>query len=160
MITSSASNWLCQGLDMVVDACDIPLRIVIAPANRHHSPLLSDTLDTMQQFGELPEIATSVHLDRTYDSVTTREKLATFGLRAEISQKGKPAPVRSTKRGGWSNAPALGKTPTRSEGAGHRLLGDLLGGDHHRKAANTKGLDSLSLGEPTFTQTITCWRKL
>jgi hypothetical protein len=48
----------------------------------------------------------------------------------------------------------------RAEGADHRLLSDLFGGDHHRKAANTKSLDSLPLGESTFTQAIAYWRKL
>jgi transposase len=82
---------------MAVDACGIPLGIVIAPANRHDSPLLADTLDTIQRLGELPDRA-SVHLDRAYDSDATREKLAARGLRPEISQKGKPAPVTATKR--------------------------------------------------------------
>ena len=41
---------------MIVDACGIPLGIVIAPANRHDSPLLADTLNTLQPLGELPEI--------------------------------------------------------------------------------------------------------
>ena len=94
---------------MVVDACGIPLEIVIAPANRHDSPLLADTLDTIRRLGELPDLA-SVHLDRAYDSHATREKLAARGLRAEIPQKGKPAPVRATKRwvvertSSWHNA--------------------------------------------------------
>jgi transposase len=94
---------------MAVDACGIPLGIVIAPANRHESPLLADTLDTIQRLGELPDSA-SVHLDRAYDSHATREKLAARGLRAEIPQKGKPAPVRATKRwvvertSSWHNA--------------------------------------------------------
>ena len=87
---------------MVVDACGIPLGIVIAPANRHDSPLLDDTLNTIQRLGELP--------DRAYDSHATREKLATRRLRAEISEKGKPAPVTATKRwvvertSSWHNA--------------------------------------------------------
>ena len=36
---------------MVVDACGIPLGIVIAPANRHDAPLLDDTLDSLQPLG-------------------------------------------------------------------------------------------------------------
>ena len=52
---------------MAVDACGIPLAIVIAPANRHDSPLLADTLDTIQRLGELPDRA-SVRLNRAYDS--------------------------------------------------------------------------------------------
>jgi transposase len=75
-----------QGIkrSMVVDACGIPLGIVIAPANRHDSPLLADTLNTLQPLGELPDQA-GVHLDRAYDSEATRQKLAARGLRAEIS---------------------------------------------------------------------------
>jgi len=94
---------------MAVDACGIPLAIVIAPANRHDSPLLADTLSTLQRLGELPDRA-SVHLDRAYDSEATREKLATRGLRPEISEKGKPAPVTATNRwvvertSSWHNA--------------------------------------------------------
>ena len=82
---------------MAVNACSIPLPIVIAPANRHDSPRLADTLDTIQRLGELPDRA-SVHLDHAYDCHATRKKLATRGLRAEISEKGKPAPVTATKR--------------------------------------------------------------
>jgi transposase len=94
---------------MVVDACGIPLGIVIAPANRHNAPLLDDTLNTLQSLGELPD-RTSVHLDRAYDSVATYQKLAARGLRAEISEKGKPAPITAAKRwvveraSSWHNA--------------------------------------------------------
>jgi hypothetical protein len=94
---------------VAVDACGIPLAIVIAPASRHDSPLLADTLNTIHRLGELPDRA-SVHLDRVYDSHATREKLATRGLRAEISEKGKQAPVTTTKRwvvertSSWHNA--------------------------------------------------------
>jgi IS5 family transposase len=94
---------------MVVDACGIPLGIVIASANRHDSPLLAGTPNTLQPLGELLD-RTSVHLDRAYDSDTTRQKLAASGLRAEISEKGKPVPVTATKRwvvertNSWQNA--------------------------------------------------------
>jgi transposase len=94
---------------MVVDAKGIPLGAIAAPANRHDSPLLEETLDTMEIVGELPE-RMSVHLDRGYDSKATREKLGLRGLLAEISQKGKPAPLAATKRwvvertNSWSNA--------------------------------------------------------
>jgi transposase len=94
---------------MGVDACGIPLGIVIAPANRYDSPLLADTPNTLQPLGELPD-RTSVHLDRAYDSETTRQKLVARGLRAEISEKGKPTPVTATKRwvvertSSWQNA--------------------------------------------------------
>lgn len=93
----------------LVDANGIPLGAIAAPANRHDSPLLEQTLDTMEILGELPE-RMSVHLDRGYDSHTTREKLELRGLLAEISQKGNPAPLAATKRwvvertNSWSNA--------------------------------------------------------
>ncbi len=93
----------------LVDAKGIPLGTVAAPANRHDSPLLDETLDTLEVLGELPE-QMSVHLDRGYDSLSTREKLRHRGLLAVISQKGKPAPLAATKRwivertNSWHNA--------------------------------------------------------
>ena len=93
----------------VVDAKGIPLGAVAAPANRHDSLLLEQTLDTLGVLGELPE-QMSVHLDRGYDSRSTREKLENRGLLAVISEKGKPAPLQATKRwvvertNSWHNA--------------------------------------------------------
>jgi transposase len=93
----------------VVDAKGIPLGAVAAPANRHDSPLLEQTLDTLEVLGELPEHI-SVHLDRGYNSLSTREKLKERGLLAVISEKGKPAPLQATKRwvvertNSWQNA--------------------------------------------------------
>ena len=47
-----------------VDANGIPLATLTAPANRHDSPLLPETLHTVAQtLGELAE-GTNVHLDR------------------------------------------------------------------------------------------------
>jgi len=52
----------------------------------------------------------SVHLDRGYDWQTTREKLKARGLTSTISEKGKPTPLRVTKRwvvertNSWNNA--------------------------------------------------------
>jgi hypothetical protein len=46
----------------VVDADGIPLGVISAPANRHDSPLLSETLDTLKALGPLPE-RVSVHLE-------------------------------------------------------------------------------------------------
>ena len=56
----------------------------------------------------MPEHA-SVHLDRAYDSNLSRELLKNRGLVDMISEKGKPAPLRATKRwvegtNSWSNA--------------------------------------------------------
>jgi hypothetical protein len=59
--------------------------------------------------GLLPEGAI-VHLDRGYDSEATRLRLLERGLVAEISGKGKPAPLSATKRwlvertNSWQNA--------------------------------------------------------
>lgn len=93
-----------------VDANGIPLGTVTAPANRHDSPLLPETLDAAAgALGGLPEGA-GIHLDRGYDSGSTRERLRERGLVAEISRKGEPAPLGATKRwvvertGSWHNA--------------------------------------------------------
>ncbi|HEV2108535.1 MAG TPA: IS5 family transposase [Thermomicrobiales bacterium] len=80
-----------------VDAHGIPLGAIAAPANHHDSPLLDPTLDTLAVFGPCSAPMT-VHLDRGYDSGVTRERLDRRGLRAEISPKGKPAPLAATKR--------------------------------------------------------------
>jgi transposase len=93
----------------LVDAKGIPLGSIAAPANRHDSPLLDETLDTLEVLEELPK-QMSVHLDRGYDSRSTREKLGVRGLLAVISEKGKPAPLAATKRwiveytNSWNNA--------------------------------------------------------
>jgi transposase len=93
-----------------VDARGIPLGAVTAPANRHDSPLLPETLDAVAEtLGGLAEGA-SVHLDRGYDSKATRERLQERGLLADISRKGTPAPLTATKRwvvertNSWHNA--------------------------------------------------------
>ena len=93
----------------VVDAEGIPLGIVVAPANRHDSPLLGETLDALEALGELPDRA-NVHLDRAYDSEASRECMKDRGLTAMISEKGKLAPLGTTKRwviertSSWHNA--------------------------------------------------------
>jgi hypothetical protein len=95
---------------VVVDARGIPLGTITAPANRHDSPLLEATLDTLKTLGELPDRARSVHLDRAYDSSTTRGELAARWLVGEISQKGKPAAFKAGLRwvvertNSWHNA--------------------------------------------------------
>ena len=110
----------------VVDAKGIPLGTITAPANRHDSPLLEATLDTLEPLGELPDRA-SVHLDRAYDSATTRRDLAARWLVGEISQKGKPAPLRAGMRwvvertNSWHNAHK--KLVYGEAWAGDRFLG-------------------------------------
>jgi transposase len=93
-----------------VDASGIPLGTVTAPANHHDSPLLGETLDAVaESLRGVPERA-SVHLDRGYDSGITRERLQERGLLAEISKKGKPAPLKAGMRwvvertNSWHNA--------------------------------------------------------
>jgi len=95
---------------MAVDAEGIPLGCVSAPANRHDSPLLVPTMEaTSEALGALPE-GVSVHLDRGYDSLLTRQRLRELRLRLEISGKGKPAPYWATNRwvvertSSWHNA--------------------------------------------------------
>lgn len=74
-----------------VDGQGIPLGAVAAPANRHDSPLLGPTLDSLAELGPLPDSVT-VQLDRGYDSDVTRERLTARGVLAEIAAKGQPAP--------------------------------------------------------------------
>jgi transposase len=93
----------------VVDTRGIPLGCVTAPANRHDSPLLIPTLEAAQALGLVAEGA-SVHLDRSYDSGATRRRLLERGLVAEVSSKGRPAPLNATRRwivertNSWHNA--------------------------------------------------------
>jgi transposase len=96
---------------VAVDADGIPLGTITAPANRHDSPLLSETLDGVAASfaGALPEWA-SVHLDRGYDSDATHKRLEERPLIGLISEREKPAPLGATKRwvvertNSWSNA--------------------------------------------------------
>jgi transposase len=94
---------------VVVDGRGIPLGSVTAPANRHDSPLLAPTLDAARSLGVVIEDA-SVHLDRGYDSELTRTRLLERELVAEISIKGRPAPLNATRRwivertNSWQNA--------------------------------------------------------
>lgn len=94
---------------VAVDADGIPLGSITAPANRHDSPLLSETRDTMKTLGSLPELA-NVHLDRGYDSELTRKRLEERDLTGVISKRGKPAPLQATERwvvertNSWNNA--------------------------------------------------------
>lgn len=101
-----------QGIkrSVAVDADGIPLGFATAPANRHDSPLLGETMDSMEEIlGALPE-PVRVHLDRGYDSDLTRKRLAERHLIGVISQKGKSAPLQATNRwvvertNSWQNA--------------------------------------------------------
>lgn len=75
---------------LLVEATGIPLGCVVAPANRHDSPLLRATLEKLARFGlDLPAQIT-IHLDAGYDSAKTRDLLEEFGCDAVISKKGTP----------------------------------------------------------------------
>ena len=82
---------------VLTDAGGLPLHVVSAPANRHDSPLLAPTLAGLGLLAPLPSQPT-MHLDRGYDSTTTRDSLTEHGLRADIARKGVPAPVQAGKR--------------------------------------------------------------
>jgi len=79
---------------LLTDRGGIPLGCVVAPANRHDSPLLRPTLETLGRFEfcfglGLPADIT-VHLDAGYDSIKTRELLDELGCHSVISKKGTP----------------------------------------------------------------------
>lgn len=79
---------------LLTDATGIPLGCVVAPANRHDSPLLRPTLEKLARFRlDLPEHIT-VHLDAGYDSTKTRDLLQELGCDAVISKKGDTAASR------------------------------------------------------------------
>lgn len=83
---------------VLVDGAGIPLGTVVAAANRHDSPLLRPTLETLSRFGfNLPQRIT-VHLDAGYDSKATRGLLAELGCDGRIATKGVPAPIQNTAR--------------------------------------------------------------
>jgi transposase len=82
---------------LMVDGRGIPLDRVLAPANRHDSPLLAPTLDKLAELGPLPGDIT-VHLDAGYDSGKTRAELENRSLNGEIAHKGDKAPVQAGQR--------------------------------------------------------------
>lgn len=94
---------------LLVEGYGIPLDRVLAPANRHDSPLLAPTLDKLADIGPLPDDIT-VHLDAGYDSQKTRDELAGRGMTGEIAHKGDKAPIQAGQRwhvertNAWHNA--------------------------------------------------------
>jgi transposase len=82
---------------LLVEGYGIPLDRVLAPANRHDSPLLAPTLDKLGEIGPLPGGIT-VHLDAGYDSQKTRDELAGRGMTGEIAHKGDKAPIQAGQR--------------------------------------------------------------
>jgi transposase len=82
---------------LMVEGNGIPLGRVLAPANRHDSPLLAPTLDKLDGIGPRPDDIT-VHLDAGYDSQKTRDELAARGMTGEIARKGAKAPIQAGQR--------------------------------------------------------------
>jgi transposase len=82
---------------LLVEGRGIPLGRVLAPANRHDSPLLAPTLDKLDDLGPLPGDIT-VHLDAGYDSQKTRDELQSRGMNGEIAHKGDKAPIQAGQR--------------------------------------------------------------
>jgi hypothetical protein len=78
----------------VTDATGVPLHVVATGANRHDAPLLEPTLAGLDAWGADPA-ATTVHLDRGYDSGVTRSLLDDLGFTGEI------APGRPSPAAGW-----------------------------------------------------------
>lgn len=75
---------------LMVDGHGIPIGCVVAGANRHDSPLLAATLDTLGRFGGCFPDQITVHLDAGYDSKKTRRLLSERGYSWVISTKGGP----------------------------------------------------------------------
>jgi transposase len=82
---------------LLVEGYGIPLGRVLAPANRHDSPLLAPTLDKLHDIGPLPDDIT-VHLDAGYDSQKTRDELGEREMTGEIAHKGDKAPIQAGQR--------------------------------------------------------------
>ena len=82
---------------LLVEGYGIPLGRVLAPANRHDSPLLAPTLDKLHGIGPLPDDIT-VHLDAGYDSQKTRDELGEREMTGEIAHKGEKAPIQAGQR--------------------------------------------------------------
>jgi len=82
---------------LLVEGKGIPLGRVLAPASRHDSPLLADTLDKLGGIGPLPDGIT-VHLDAGYDSQKTRDELAGRHMTGDIAHKGDKAPIQAGQR--------------------------------------------------------------
>jgi transposase len=99
----------------------IPLGRVLAPANRHDSPLLAPTLGPLDEISPLPEEIT-VHLDAGYDSQKTRDELESRSITWEIAHKGR-----------WQRPVAGLPVHLRKPGAGQVAAvhaGANQGGDH------------------------------
>ncbi len=83
---------------LLVEGGGLPIGCALAGANRHDSPLLRPTLETLGRFGfHLPHRIT-VHLDSGYDSRVTRNLLTELGCGWRITPKGAFLPINHTRR--------------------------------------------------------------
>lgn len=82
----------------MVEANGVPIGSLLAPGNRHDSPLLAPTLAFLKRLGALLPEKPVVHLDAGYDSGVTRELLSDLGMDWEISLKGKKVKTKDGYR--------------------------------------------------------------
>ncbi|MDQ0488679.1 IS5 family transposase [Streptomyces cellulosae] len=83
---------------LLVEGGGLPIGCALAGANRHDSPLLRPTLETLGRFGfHLPDRIT-VHLDSGYDSRVSRNLLTELGCGWRITPKGAFLPINHTRR--------------------------------------------------------------
>ena len=76
---------------LAVEGHGMPIGVVIAPANRHDSPLLAPTLETgLGRFGFDTPRAHHHPPGSGYDSAATRRLLEVLGCDHVISRKGEP----------------------------------------------------------------------
>jgi transposase len=122
---------------LLAEGYGIPLGPVLAPANRHDSPLLAPTLGKLDDLGPLPDDIT-IHLDAGYDSHKTRGELAERNMTGDIAHKGDKAPIQAGQRwhvertSSWHNAfNRLQRCCERREQVIEALL-RLGRHDHHR----------------------------
>lgn len=80
---------------IAVDADGIPVAGAVDAANRHDSALLAPTLDALELGGLLCDVET-LHLDRGYDSIATRDRCAGRDLTDVVISKKRR---RGTARG-------------------------------------------------------------
>ncbi|TWE13156.1 IS5 family transposase [Rudaeicoccus suwonensis] len=154
---------------LMTDGSGIPVGCVIAPANRHDSPLLRPTLETLARFDHgmgvgLPE-AITVHLDAGYDSAKTRDLLTELGCTGVISTKGLPAAGRRPlghRTDQLLAHPRLRQTPDlhRTTPTRHQRVHRLGQHDHHHPTPHPHRLDHPPLGHPTSPTTMTYPRDL
>ena len=135
---------------LMVEGRGIPLGRVLAPANRHDSPLLAATLDDSMTPGRCPVRSPSISTPG-YDSQKTRDELAGRGLTGEIARKGDKAPIQAGQRwhvertNAWhNNFNRLQRCYERNEDVIARLRPRRR--HHHRPPVDPRGMDPLPMG--------------